>query len=171
MTSNALINWICPFITTGIHLNRDKGTRRINLLSDCLKVDSFLSTKLSDTDKNTNDNDNSTVPSVKKFAQGQEKETKSITYNSYGNVNGLAGISKEYTGRDKFIGKRKEDLGDAVFLCERQQKLCHLSEQEMSVGLHIILTGHDLSYYRMSITSEDNYGNKIENMKKWFYSN
>lgn len=85
----------------------------------------------------------------------EEKSDRNNSENSYGTLNGLAGLSKSYSGQDKFTGKWEENLEGAILLYETFSKLWHLPKKEMSDGIPIMLSEDKLSYYTMNISSEE----------------
>ena len=98
--------------------------------------------------------------------KNSDTKNKSAIETNYGSLNGIAGLSKSYAGRDKFSGKWEENLEESLVLYETLSKLCHLSLEEMSEGLPIMLTGDALSYYTMNIPTDENYKAKTETSEK-----
>lgn len=123
---------------------------------------------MENSDKNNN-NFKETLFSNESDKNNADKN-KTSTENNHGNLNGSSGLSKAYTRRNKFCGKREENLEESLVLYDTLSKLCHLSLQKMSKGLTIILTGDSLSYQTMNISTEEIYKDNIEKLKIWFSS-
>lgn len=60
---------------------------------------------------------------------------------------GVSGLMKSYQGRNKSSGDFNEDIQSAFQLYETLSDMCHLSEEEKSKGIAIMLCDDALTYY------------------------
>ena len=67
---------------------------------------------------------------------------------------GLQGVSKMYQGRARFSGSLDEDLTKTIRVNRTIKNVCNLSDQEMDLGVPIILDGDALSYFTENLRDE-----------------
>ena len=113
LSSSSMISWIDFLIKRGVYVKRGRNVRQVKALCDLLTAESFEPFSVAqsetsiDSSKKNPDKDNNDENSQD---QNQESTQTHNNNNHGGNMSGLGGLSKVYTGFEKFSGRWEENL-------------------------------------------------------------
>lgn len=110
-----------------------------------------------------------TVPT---YGKGSNSSGSLATEGKNGrNRNGIDSLMKAYAHRTKFAGSFTDDFDGAIEQYETLAALCDLSEEDMSKGFPIMLTGSAFSHYTRNYAKKFlRYPELVDEFRAWYTS-